>query len=188
MSHEEYEYRYCPVCGGGLKTLALKDQEPERLVCSRCEFIFYLDPKVVACSIVEMDNRIILLKRDINPQKGKWVIPGGYVDRGEEVRAAALRETEEECRLKTRIKHLHGVYSYPGRLGVVVVYVAEYLSGQLITGDESRDARLYRPEEIPWDDLAFRSTVDALRDYCRQGGSETPPAELVASGDPLEGG
>jgi ADP-ribose pyrophosphatase YjhB (NUDIX family) len=144
-----------------------KDREPARLVCSRCDFIFYLDPKLVACSIVEMDNGIVLLKRGIEPQKGKWVIPGGYVDRGEEVKAAALRETEEECGLKTSINKLLGVYSYPGRLVVVVVYVAEYLSGDLIIGDESQDVRLYRPKEIPWRALAFQSTVDALGDYCR---------------------
>lgn len=147
--------------------MTLKDQEPERLTCSQCAYVFYLDPKVVACSIVEMDNRILLLKRAIDPQKGKWVMPGGYVDRGEEVTSAAIRETEEECGLKTRIKHLHGVYSYPGRMAVVVVYVAEYVSGELIAGDESEEAKLYRPEEIPWGDLAFRSTTNALRDYYR---------------------
>jgi len=87
-----------------LHSKALKPEEPDRLVCSTCDFIFYLDPKVVACSIVEMEGRIVLLKRAIDPQKGKWVLPGGYVDRGEEVKAAALRETEEECGLKIHAK------------------------------------------------------------------------------------
>ena len=160
------DYRFCPVCGGALRSLVLKGQEPPRLVCSQCDFIFYLDPKLVACSVVEMDHRIILLQRAIEPQKGKWVLPGGYVDRGEPVAAAALRETEEECGIKSRIKGILGVYSYPGRLAVVVVYVAEYVSGNLIAADESEAVRLVLPEEIPWKDLAFQSTVDALRDYC----------------------
>ena len=116
MMHEEVEFRYCPVCGGTLHSRTLKPEEPDRLVCSKCDFVFYLDPKVVACSIVEMDGRIVLLKRAIDPQKGKWVLPGGYVDRGEEVKAAALRETEEECGLKIRTKELLGLYSYPGRI------------------------------------------------------------------------
>jgi 8-oxo-dGTP diphosphatase len=166
MLHEEVEYRFCPVCGADLKSMTLKDKEPTRLVCSQCRFIFYLDPKLVACAIVEMDNRIVLLRRSIEPQKGKWVIPGGYVDRGEEVEAAALRETEEECGLRIRINHLLGIYSYTGRLAAVAVYVADYVSGSLIAGEEALEARLYSPEEIPWEDLAFQSTEDALRDYC----------------------
>jgi 8-oxo-dGTP diphosphatase len=166
MLHEDVEYRFCPVCGGNLNSLTLKDHEPPRLVCSRCEFVFYQDPKVVACAIIEMAGKIVLLKRSIEPQKGKWVMPGGYVDRGEEVRSAALRETREECGLETRVTKLHGVYSYPQRLAVVVVYLAEAIGGNLEAGDESEEARLYSPEEIPWDDLAFQSTSDALTDYC----------------------
>lgn len=162
-------YRFCPVCGGSLGHLSLKEQEPQRLVCSRCDFVFYLDPKVVACSIVEMNGRIVLLKRDIDPQRGKWVLPGGYVDRGEQVAAAAIRETEEECGLRTRIKRLLGVYSYPGRMAVVVVYVTEHVSGDLVAADESQEAGLYLKEELPWEQLAFQSTVDALKDYIEQG-------------------
>jgi len=164
--YEGLEYRFCPVCGGNLNSLTLKEHEPERLVCSQCQFVFYQDPKLVACAIIEMSGKIILLKRSIDPQKGKWVMPGGYVDRGEEVRAAAVRETKEECGLETRITKLHGVYSYPQKLAVIVVYLAEVLGGELKAGDEADEARLYRPEEIPWDDLAFKSTSDALRDYC----------------------
>ena len=85
------EFRFCPVCGGRLATRSLKENEPDRMVCSACEFVFYLDPKVVACAIVEWDGKIVLLKRYIDPQKGKWVIPGGYVDRGEEVKSAMER-------------------------------------------------------------------------------------------------
>ena len=166
--HEDVEFKYCPVCGGALHSKILKPEEPERLVCAECDFVFYLDPKVVACSIVEMDGRIVLLKRAIDPQKGKWVLPGGYVDRGEEVRAAALRETLEECGLRIRLKELLGLYSYPGRISVVVVYVAEPLGGELIVGDETAEAELYSPESIPWDKLAFQSTIDALRDYLKK--------------------
>jgi 8-oxo-dGTP diphosphatase len=166
--YEDVEFKHCPVCGGTLHSKILKPEEPERLVCAGCNFVFYLDPKVVACSIVEMDGRIVLLKRAIDPQKGKWVLPGGYVDRGEEVRAAALRETLEECGLRIRLKELLGLYSYPGRISVVVVYVAEPLGGKLIVGDETAEAGLYARESIPWDKLAFQSTIDALKDYLKK--------------------
>ena len=167
MHHKEYEYQFCPVCGDGLESKVLKGNEPARLVCTECDFIFYLDPKLVACSLVEIDRKIVLLKRDIAPQKGKWVMPGGYVDRGERVEDAALRETEEECGIIIRIKEVLGVYSYVGRLGVVVAYLAEHVSGELIVGDETQEVKLFRQDEIPWDDLAFPSTSNALKDYCK---------------------
>lgn len=165
--YHDYEFRFCPVCGGKLKKELIKQGEPERLICSECSFIFYLDPKVVACTIFEMDGKIPLLQRAIEPQKGKWVIPGGYVDRGERVEDAAIRETYEECGIKIRIKDLLGVYSYPGRIVVVIVYTGEAVSGSFITGDECMDSKLITPEAIPWNELAFQSTKDALRDYCR---------------------
>jgi len=146
----------------------LKAGEPHRLVCSSCRFVFYQDPKVAACSVVELDHRIVLLQRGIDPQKGKWVVPGGFVDRGEGVGMAAVRETEEECGLKTRIKDLLGVYSYPGRPVIVVMFVAEVVSGDLIAADESAAVKLVSVEDIPWNELAFQSTVDALRDYCER--------------------
>ncbi len=149
-----------------MKSLKIAGNVPPRLVCSVCDFVFYLDPKVVACSILEWDDAFVLLRRGIRPQKGKWVLPGGYVDRGEKVETAAIRETEEECGVETRIKNLLGVYSYPGQLPVVIVYVTEYLSGDLIAKDETLEAKLFLQTQIPWDDLAFQSTVDAIRDYC----------------------
>jgi len=165
MHHHNPEFRCCPVCGGRLNTLRLKENEPARLVCGLCGFVFYLDPKVVACSIIDLNGEIVLLKRGIEPQKGKWVIPGGYVDRGEEVKAAAVRETEEECGLKIRIKDLLGVYSYPGKIPVVIVYTARYLTGDLSPKDETLETGLFSEGRIPWQDLAFQSTVDALKDY-----------------------
>ena len=165
MTHHDPEFQFCPVCGNRLDFSKLKALEPSRLFCPSCDFVLYLDPKVVACSILEMDGKIVLLRRAINPQKGKWVMPGGYVDRGEEVKAAALRETEEECGIKTRISMLLGVYSYSGQVQVVIVYVTKYVSGNLISGDETLEARLFSENQIPWANLAFQSTVDALKDY-----------------------
>lgn len=165
--HQNDVFRYCPVCGADLQSVKVKAHEPMRLVCAACHFVFYLDPKLAALSVVEMDGEIVILKRGIEPQRGKWVLPGGFVDRGEEVKAAAIRETEEECGVRTRIKALLGVYSYPGVMVVIVAYIAAHVSGNLIVGDETDAVRLIRPTEIPWDELAFQSTIDALKDYCR---------------------
>ena len=164
--HHEPEYRFCPVCGGKLEKKLLKASEPDRLVCTECQFVFYQDPKVVACAVVEINGKILLLRRAINPQKGKWVIPGGYVDRGEVVERAAIREVKEECGVEVKISGLLGVYSYEERAVVVVVYIAKALSGKPGPGDETLEARTFLVDEIPWKELAFQSTVDALKDYC----------------------
>lgn len=164
-THGAPEYRFCPKCGGELQRRLLKTGEPERLVCARCSFIFYLDPKVVAASVFTIDRRIVLLRRGVEPSMGKWVFPGGYVDRGESVADAAIRETKEESCLDVRLDSILGVYSYAGSPNVIVVYTAEVIGGELAAGDESVEARIFHPEDIPWDELAFDSTRDAIRDY-----------------------
>jgi 8-oxo-dGTP diphosphatase len=162
-------FRFCPPCGGPLETRLLKDGDPPRLVCDACGFIFYLDPKLaVGTVIVDDRRRIALVKRAIEPGYGKWVFPGGYVDRGEEVQRAAVREAREETGLDVRLDRLINIYSYAGRTPVVVVYAATMISGALVCDDESIKAKFFEPEAIPWDELAFRSTHEALREFLGQ--------------------
>ncbi len=159
-------FRFCPECGGSLQPRLLKPGEPERLVCRDCEFVFYLDPKVAVGTIIESDDgRVVLIRRSIEPGYGRWVLPGGYVDRGEEVEEAAIREAREECGLDVRIEGLVGVYSYAGRTPIIIAYVAVIAGGTLVAADEALEARLFGPLEIPWNELAFPSTREALEDY-----------------------
>jgi ADP-ribose pyrophosphatase YjhB (NUDIX family) len=159
------EYRFCPRCAGALDSRRLKETEPERLVCAGCGFVFYLDPKVAACTIAMLDGGVVLLRRAIEPSLGKWVFPGGFVDRGETVAAAAVRETLEEVNLRVSLTGILDAYSYAGSQVVVIVYAAEVVGGRLEARDECLEVRTFAPEEIPWDDLAFDSTRAALRDY-----------------------
>jgi len=165
--HGHVEYQFCPRCGGGLQRRVVKTHEPKRLVCGACSFIFYQDPKVVAGTIFTLDDGIVLLKRGVEPALGKWVFPGGYVDRGESVQDAAIRETKEESRLDVRLNSLLNVYSYPRSPNVIVVYTAEVIGGILEAADESVEARIFPPGDVPWPELAFDSTKDALSDYIK---------------------
>ena len=159
-------FRFCPVCGGELESRLLKAGEPERLVCRSCGFVFYLDPKLAVGTIIADDrNRVALVKRAIEPGYGKWVFPGGYVDRGEEVQVAAVREAREEVGLEVRIDRLVNIYSYHGRTPVIIVYAATMTGGCLACDDEGLEARFFEADEIPCDDLAFRSTQEALREF-----------------------
>jgi len=159
-------YRFCPCCGHQLERRLLKATEPERLVCPACAFVFYLDPKIAVGTIVRtMSDRIVLVKRAIEPGYGKWVFPGGYVDRGELLTAAAIREAREECGLEVRLDGLVNIYSYAGRTPVIIVYAATAIGGDLSVDDESSETAEFAPAAIPWDELAFASTADGLRDY-----------------------
>ena len=164
------QFRFCPVCGSALEPRVLKLGEPMRLVCTSaaCGFVFYLDPKVAVGTIIGMpDGRIVLVRRAIEPGHGLWVFPGGYVDRGEDVRLAAVREAREEGGIDIRLDELVGIYSYPGSTPVVIVYAATSLGGELCGDDECLEAGLFNPDGIPWGELAFRSTTEALQDYFR---------------------
>jgi 8-oxo-dGTP diphosphatase len=161
-------YRFCPRCAGALAWRVVKESEPPRLVCQACGFVFYLDPKVAACTICMVDGGIVLLKRSIEPRPGTWVFPGGFVDRGEPVAAAAVRETLEESNLRVTLTGILDVYSFPGSEVAVVVYAAEVVGGTLCAADECTEARAFPPETIPWGELAFESTRAALRDYIRR--------------------
>ena len=166
-AHGHFEYRFCPRCGGALDHRVVKANEPKRLVCQTCSFIFYQDPKVVAGTVFSVNGGIVLLKRSVEPALGKWVFPGCYVDRGEPVHEAAVRETLEESCLEVKLGPLLNVYSYPRSANVIVVYTAEVIGGTLSAGDESLEAGAFPPSEIPWDELAFDSTREALNDYIR---------------------
>jgi ADP-ribose pyrophosphatase YjhB (NUDIX family) len=96
------------------------------------------------------------------------VFPGGYVDRGEEVQSAAIREAREEAGLEIEIDGLLNIYSYPGASPIIIVYSATVIGGELCSDDECLEARLFARDEIPWNELAFRSTSEALRDYFEQ--------------------
>jgi 8-oxo-dGTP diphosphatase len=159
-------YRFCPRCGGPLERRRLKATEPERPVCARCGFVFYLDPKIAVGTIIQTTrDSLVLVRRAIEPGYGKWVFPGGYVDRGEPLTIAAVREAREECGLTVRLDGLVNIYSYAGRTPVIVVYAATAIGGVLAIDDECLETAEFGREEIPWDRLAFESTHEALRDY-----------------------
>jgi ADP-ribose pyrophosphatase YjhB (NUDIX family) len=157
--------RFCPLCGARLERRPVgPDRRPE-MVCGGCEFVYYLDQKVVAGTIPLVDGRLLLTRRAIEPSRGKWTFPGGYVDWGETVDAAALRETWEETGLTVALGALVGVYSYAATPVVIVVYTAEVLSGTLTLCHENDRLEWVAPADIPWTELAFPSTQAALRDF-----------------------
>ena len=124
-----------------------------RPVCSSCGAVVFLDPKVVAGVIVELDGRVVMVRRSQEPGIGKWTFPAGFVDRGERVEEAAIRETEEEAGLKVTLNGLLGVYSRSGEANILVVYTGQVVGGELAAGSEAQEVGLFDPDDLP--PLAF---------------------------------
>src|SRR5258705_9577117 len=157
---------FCERGGGPLEPRLLKATEPERLVCARCSFVHYIDPKVAVGTIIsDEQRRIVLVKRAIEPGYGKWVFPGGFIDRGESGEGRAVREAREECGLDIRLDRLINIYSYPGVAVIIIAYAATVVGGCLGCDDEGLEAQLFEPGRIPWEELAFRSTRQALEEF-----------------------
>jgi len=160
------EYRHCPRCGHLLEDRRVVEHEPIRRVCPACGTVYYPDPKVAVGAVCRTpEGGLVLLRRGIEPGYGRWTFPGGYVDRGETLESAARREVLEEIHAEVRLTGLVNAYSYDGAPVVVIVFAAEITGGDLRGGEEALEIRVFAPAEIPWGELAFRSTREALRDY-----------------------
>lgn len=138
--------------------------DKERRVCQRCDFVDYQNPRIVAGSVVEKDGRILLCKRAIEPRKGYWTLPAGYMELGETVEDAARREAQEEALADIEIDRVLAVYSVQ-RIGQVQVMYRAKLEGEYGVGPESEEVALFDWADIPWSELAFPTVVWALSHY-----------------------
>ena len=162
------EYEFCPRCGGPLGLRAVKEGEPERLVCEECGFVFYQGPKLVAAVIFELDGGILLTQRAIEPGYGKWTFPGGFVERGERAEAAAEREAREEAGMVVEAGEIVGLYSYEDQVPVVAVFMGRVTGGEMQPLDETMAVKIFPHDDLPWSEMAFPSTKEALEDYLRK--------------------
>ena len=142
----------------------------ERLVCGRCEFIHYQNPKVVAGAVCTWrvdrgQDKILLAKRAIEPRKGFWTLPAGYMELGETTEQAARREALEEACATIEIDRLLAMYSV-ARIGQVqIMYRAKLVTADIACGVESEEVALVDWADIPWEQLAFPTVVWALAHF-----------------------
>ncbi len=140
------------------------DDNRERWICTGCNTVHYQNPLVVVGCVAEKDGKVLLCKRAIEPRYGYWTVPAGFMELGESLAAGARRETLEEACAEIDIGHLFASVDVIGA-GQVHLFFTGKLSGGFGVGEESLETELFGEDEIPWDDLAFRSGRYALEKY-----------------------
>ncbi len=141
---------FCPNCGTEIADGPGLGGRPQ---CPNCMFVRYENPKVATGVVAERDGHILLVRRNHEPMLGKWSFPSGFVDAGEVVAEAAMRETFEETGVQVCIDRLLGVYSSRGSAVVFIAYAGAIVSGEPVAGDEAFEVGMFLPEKLP--DLAF---------------------------------
>jgi ADP-ribose pyrophosphatase YjhB (NUDIX family) len=155
------EVNFCTRCGSPVA----HEQRSGRVrpVCPDCGWIFFADPKVAVAAVIESDGEILLVRRAVNPFKGKWTLPAGFVDAGEAPAAALERECLEETGLKVRVSELLDVVfgqEHPGGAHILIVYKAIVLSGKIRAGDDVDEAAFFDRENPP--PIAFKTTHEVF--------------------------
>ena len=151
-------------------------EDRERDLCGHCGFIDYKNPKIVAGSVATYDGRILLCRRAIEPRRGFWTLPAGYLELGESVEDGARREAFEEARARIVVGALLAVYSVPRISQVQIMFRARLETPDVGAGPESLEVGLFAWDDIPWPDIAFPTVGWALRQWKEVEGTERFPA------------
>ncbi len=158
--------KHCRNCGAPVVYRLPDDGDTrERAVCPSCDTIHYENPLNVVGTVPHLGDRVLLCKRNIEPGWGKWTLPAGFMELGETTAEGAARETDEEAGARFEMEGLFTVLSVP-RVGQVhLFYLARLLSDNFAPGHETIEARLFREDEIPWGEVAFRTVKETLLHY-----------------------
>jgi ADP-ribose pyrophosphatase YjhB (NUDIX family) len=162
----EATLKFCTRCGGVLRFGPIEGEDRPRHGCEACGYIAYVNPRLVVTTIpVTGDGQVVLLRRGIEPGKGWWAQPGGFLEVDETVTEAAVRETREETGLIVQPGEILGFYARLEAAVVVVALEARVVSGEPRLNPEALEIRTFAPEDIPWQGIAFKTTMWALRDW-----------------------
>jgi len=159
--------KYCSDCGSTVSQRIPQDDDRLRHICDKCDTIHYQNPKIVAGCIATFEGKILMCKRAIEPRKGFWTLPAGYMENGESTQEGAARETWEEAEAKVQNVELYTLFNLPRINQVYMFFRAEVLDGKIGNGSESLETRWMTQEQIPWDQLSFptvRKTLELFFD------------------------
>lgn len=168
--------RYCPACGQPVETAVPEGDNRPRAVCTACGTIHYINPKLVVGTVPVWEGSILLCRRAIEPRRGFWTLPAGFMEIGETLAEAALRETWEEALARVELGALFSVVDVVHAAQVHVFFAATLGTREFGEGIETLETRLFLPGDLPWGELAFASNRIALEQYLAS--RESPSREV----------
>ena len=158
--------KFCSRCGSSQLAYEIPEGDDRpRWVCRNCQTIHYSNPKIVAGCLPIWEDKVLLCRRAIEPRKGFWNVPSGYLENGETVEEGAVREVWEEALAKVQLRGLHALYSIPQVSQIYLHFLGDLVEGKYGVGPESLETQLFAEEEIPWDEIAFTSSTFTLQHF-----------------------
>jgi ADP-ribose pyrophosphatase YjhB (NUDIX family) len=165
MERSPKAMNFCSNCGTPVALRVPVGDDRPRSICDACRVIHYENPKMIVGCIPEWEDKVLLCLRAIEPRYGKWTLPAGFLEKGETVAEGAMRETMEEAGARVGQLTPFVLFSLPFIDQIHLMFRAPLLDCNYLAGSESLDVRLFREEEIPWDELAFTVVREALTLY-----------------------
>ena len=157
--------KFCSECGQPVTQRIPEGDNRLRHVCDSCNTIHYQNPNIVTGTLPTWEDKVLLCKRAIEPRYGLWTLPAGFMENGETIEEAALRESHEEANANVELEDIYTIISLPHVHQVYIMYRARLLDLDFHPGDESLEVELFRKEDIPWEQLAFRTIHFTLEKY-----------------------
>jgi len=156
---------YCSHCGARVELRVPEGDTVPRHVCTSCGTIHYENPKMVVGCIPEWEDQILLCRRAIEPRRGLWTLPAGFMENAETTAEGAQRETLEEANARVEILGLYALFNIPHINQVYILFRSRLLDLDFSAGAESLETRLFKEDEIPWDEIAFITVRRTLHHY-----------------------
>jgi ADP-ribose pyrophosphatase YjhB (NUDIX family) len=157
--------KFCSACGASVDHRVPEGDTLPRFICAECETIHYENPKMVVGCIPVWGDQILLCRRAIEPRHGFWTLPAGFLENGESASAGAMRETLEEADARVEMGEMFSFYNLTHINQIYVMFRARLLDLNFGPGTESLEVRLFKEEDIPWDQMAFRTVSETLKHF-----------------------
>ena len=176
--------KFCSNCGEKVAKRIPEGDDRPRYVCDSCDTVHYQNPKMVVGVLAVQDHQVLMCKRAIEPRKGFWTLPAGFMENGETTMAGAIRETWEEAYAKVSVPSLYRMFELPYINQVYIFYRANLLDETYSAGPESLDVQLFNEDEIPWKEIAFPIVTEILREHFEDTRNNEYPVR-ISEVDPL---
>ena len=173
--------KFCSECGHPVEYRVPEGDNLPRAVCPQCGTVHYTNPNMVLGCVVEHGSALLLCKRSIEPRSGKWTVPAGFMENGETLEEAAMRETREEALAEVTLGGLLALVNVPQANQVHIFFRATLKDGKYGAGSETTDARLFEPDDIPWSEIAFPSVDFAIRRFLADRAAGSQQVHLTRS-------